>query len=399
MFLLMGVVNIGVFGRRNAGKSSIANVLLGQDVAIVSETPGTTTDPVRKRVEISGIGPCCIIDTAGTDDSGSLGKKRVEKTMDTIKETDAALLVFTGNDFGMEEQRLMEAFTEYAVPVLLVHNKSDIEPLSSELYDFLYNKYGLKALCLSCASPDGRKAALNVLSDALLAMNLQAGYAETGMFESIVKSGDRVLLICPIDSEAPTGRLILPQVMAIRSLLDAGAVAVVSRPESLGTMNLGNFDLAVTDSQVFRLASEKVPEEVPLTSFSMLLARSKGCFRYYLDGTPMIDALKDGDRVLILESCTHHASCEDIGRVKLPALFRKYTGKRLEFDVVAGLDRVGRPVREYALVAQCGGCMITGRQLYSRLLPAISAGVPVTNYGMAISYMNGIYARAIKPLV
>lgn len=242
---------------------------------------------------------------------------------------------------------------------------------------------------------------LDALVDRIRAAASSAEYAEIPMFSGIVSSRDHVLLVCPIDSEAPTGRLILPQVNAIRNLLDIGAYTTVVQPSGLEDIfRNGNpgFSLAVTDSQAFAEAARTVPEDVPLTSFSMLLARSKGCFKEYCAGTSRIDRLEDGDRILILESCTHHSSCDDIGRVKIPALMRKYTGKSLEFEVVGGLDRIPGEVTDYAMVLQCGGCMITKRQLYSRLLPAIRAGVPVSNYGMAISYMKGIYERALRPL-
>ena len=232
-------------------------------------------------------------------------------------------------------------------------------------------------------------------------------YRDKPVFEDLVEKQDEVVLVCPIDGQAPTGRLILPQVMAIRDLLDRQAIATVLLPEQLQcylerkgvASNLSAPPkLIVTDSQVFSQVAKIVPQEISLTSFSMLLARSKGCFYDYLAGTPSISNLKDGDRILILESCTHHASCEDIGRVKLPNLFRKFTGKELEFDIVAGLDKIQREITDYALVAQCGGCVITARQLVSRLSPALRKRIPVTNYGMAIAYMSGIFDRAVKPL-
>ena len=362
--LYMNAVNIGIFGKRNVGKSSLANSVAGQKIAIVSDRPGTTTDPVRKRMEIFGLGPCVLIDTAGFDDSGDLGG------------------------------------------VILVCGKSDLISPGPDLKDRLLQRYpGARFLEFSAeVSPDRQQ---EMTADLVKAVRELAGASrlnEQPMFDGIVCRGQKVLLVCPIDSEAPTGRLILPQVNAIRSLLDAGAVATVVQPQALKEIFLGNqgnpeFSLVVTDSQAFSEVAAMVPEEVPLTSFSMLLARSKGCFEQYCQGTPMIGRLKDGDRVLILESCSHHSSCEDIGRVKIPALMRRFTGKSLTFDVVGGLDSIDRPVTDYALVLQCGGCMITRRQLYSRLLPAIENGIPVTNYGMAISYMKGIYERAMRPLL
>lgn len=398
----MGVVNIGVFGRRNVGKSSILNAIAGQNIAIVSDTPGTTTDPVKKRIEIAGLGACQLIDTAGIDDLGELGKMRVEKSRDIVAQIDIALLVINDNFFGVQEDSLMKEFSRLSVPVIVIHNKSDKVRLDSETAEEIVNKYNADILEFSTVNDvdDSKESLISLMIKAMSASK----FHERPMFDGVVTEGETVLLVCPIDSEAPTGRLILPQVMAIRNLLDLNAVVNVIQPVSLSEYfpdkERGKMvDLVVVDSQIFGKVSPIIPENVQLTSFSMLLARSKGCFDYYIKGTPHIDSLEDGDRVLILESCSHSASCEDIGRVKIPALFKKYTGKKIEFDIVPGLERIARPVEEYSLVVQCGGCVITGRQLYSRLYPALEKNIPVTNYGMAISYMNGIYERAIKPLV
>lgn len=401
----MGTVNIGIFGRRNVGKSTLINAIVGQDVAIVSDSPGTTTDPVRKRMEVFGLGPCVLIDTAGTDDSGDLGNMRVARTLDVVSQIDLAILVYNGDDFGREEENMMNLFSRYSLPVILVCGKTDLaRPSAATAGNIKEHHPGIKCIEFSSQeSEERRHEAVSALVEAIRISLESSRFTERPMFEGIVSSGQRVLLVCPIDSEAPTGRLILPQVNAIRSLLDIGAVVTVVQPEALADLfrkdaDKASFALVVTDSQVFQEVASVVPEEIPLTSFSMLLARSKGCFGQYCHGTPMIDRLKDGDRVLILESCSHHSSCDDIGRVKIPAMMRGHTGKCLEFDVVGGLDRIVRPMTDYALVLQCGGCMITRRQLYSRLLPAIEHGVPVTNYGMAISYMKGIYERAMRPL-
>lgn len=381
------------------------NVIAGQDVAIVSEIPGTTADPVRKRMEIFGLGPCVLIDTAGIDDEGGLGQKRVARTLDAVRQIDLAVLVFTGDAFDAPEERMMELLGRYSVPVILVHGKSDNGPAGDSLCRSLQRKYGLQPLEFSSTAPESeRRPMLEALLDSFR-KNAEAAavrFAERPMFDGIVHDGEHVLLVCPIDSEAPTGRLILPQVNAIRNLLDIGAVATVIQPHSLDRIfseRRPGVDLVVTDSQVFSEVAAAVPDSIPMTSFSMLLARSKGCFREYCEGTPEISRLQDGDRILILESCSHHSSCDDIGRVKIPAMMRRYTGKALTFDVVGGLDSIERPMTDYALVLQCGGCMITRRQLYSRLLPAIENDVPVSNYGMAISYMKGIYERALRPLL
>ncbi len=398
----MNLTNIGVFGKRNVGKSTIVNLLLGQDFAIVSDTPGTTTDPVKKRIEIFGIGPCQIIDTAGIDDSGEIGMKRVQKTKEIISHIDIALLLFTANNFSKGEKDLLKELNTLKIPTILVHNQSDIIPMDKSVMTRLKEKYGLDIIEFSSNIIDQQKQ--NEMVKKLISLIVRASkesiLVEKPIFDGLVREGDNVILICPVDSEAPTGRLILPQVMAIRDLLDKKAVAIVLLPSALQNHLSNNIkpDLVVTDSQVLDQVSAILPDEIPLTSFSMLLARSKGCFNYYIDGTPTISKLKDGDRILILESCTHHASCEDIGRVKLPNLFRKYTGKKLDFDVVAGFDNIKRNISDYALVAQCGGCMITSRQLYSRLYPAIEKNIPVTNYGMAIAYMLGHFDKTkLKP--
>lgn len=406
----MGVINIGIFGRTNTGKSSILNVFSGQNVAIVSQLPGTTTDPIRKRIEIKGLGACQLIDTAGIADDSELGGKRMEKTMDVISQIDLAILVFTANKFERYEKELLKAFRAQNLPVVVIHNQQDIVSIDESLRRELASKYNIDVVGFSCNMLDEseQRELVDYLKSRMVDALKGNTIREKPMFEGIVKplSEDggtvrEVLLVCPIDSQAPTGRLILPQVMAIRDLLDRNAVAVVLQPEQLASYvaNHPKPYLCVTDSQVFAKVASILPADYELTSFSMLLARSKGAFSDYMKGTPMISSLKDGDRVLILESCTHHASCEDIGRVKLPALFRKFTGKQLDFDVVPGLDRIGRDIRDYALVAQCGGCVVTARQLASRLAPAIAAGIPVTNYGMAIAYMTGIFDRAVRPLV
>lgn len=396
------VINIGVFGNRNVGKSSLINALLKQDMAIVSDVAGTTTDPVRCRFEFPGLGPAVLIDTAGIDDYGELGKKRVAKSVDAVTKIDVAIVVLDRMDTQQSdaEKNLREMLEKYAVPVVIVRNKVDSNPpTESELGD-IERTWGSSPVMFSAVA-----SSEEMIEQVLDAVRKAAGssrFTEHEMFYGLISKEQRILLVCPIDSEAPAGRLILPQVMAIRNILDYGASATVTKPENVAeffTDGKSEFDLVVTDSQAFSEVAAVVPENVPLTSFSMLLARSKGCFAEYMQGVGKVGAMQDGDRVLILESCTHHASCEDIGRVKIPALLRKFSGKKLEFDVVGGLAAIERPIEDYALVIQCGGCMVTKRQLYSRLLPAIEKDIPVVNYGMAISYMKGIYDRAIKPLV
>lgn len=388
--------HIGIFGRRNTGKSSIINVLTGQDVSIVSPHPGTTTDPVKKSIEIPGIGPVIIIDTAGIDDSGDLGVKRVSKSMQVIETIDLAILVLSENCFGSFEKDLLDAFYEQGVPCLFVHNKTDRIALKPELMHLLKERFNGSVVEFSALHPDNPEE----LVDTIRRMMPATAYRRQSLLGDFLRYGDCVLLITPVDTEAPEGRLILPQVQAIRDILDNDCIAIVLKEREVDAFLRKTGikpRLAVCDSSVFLKADASVPKDIPLTGFSILLARFKGEFDSYLRGTPAIAGLKDGDRVLLLESCTHHVSCDDIGRVKIPRWLTSFSGKKLHFDTVAGLNKLERPVSEYALVIQCGGCMITRKQLVNRLKPAIDAGVPVTNYGMAIAYMHGVYQRAIEP--
>jgi len=398
------VRHIGVFGKRNTGKSSLINTITGQDVAIVSDVPGTTTDPVRKRMEIFGVGPVVLIDTAGIDDNGKLGTQRVERSKAVIGIIDLAILIFTNNQLDKYERDLIKAFRNEELPFILVHNQSDIVPLDPEVAMDLGEKEGISVVEFSCSLLDEQeqKSAVEMLTS-LIVMGLnESGEISRTILEGLVEKDDHVVMVCPVDSEAPEGRLILPQVNAVRDALDRGAVAVVLQPEALDKYlkSIGDKPrLVVTDSQAFDVVSKIVPEDIPLTGFSLLLARSKGLFSHYLNGIGAIERLNDGDRILVLESCTHHSSCDDIGRVKIPRLLQKKCGKRLDFDVVGGLDALPQLLSQYALVIQCGGCMITDRQLQLRLKPAIKAGIPVANYGMVLAYCTGIYQRAITPLV
>lgn len=395
----MGVKHIGIFGKRNVGKSSLINILLGQEVAIVSDTPGTTTDPVKKRMEIPDIGPVQLIDTAGFDDGGEVGLKRVEKTMKVIEEIDMALLVFSGNVFGKEEKDVLARLKEFDVPVVVVHNQSDITPLDCGVAGDLNNMYDCDVVEFSCKMPDAgqQREAVDMLM-AFIVKGLLLSGGERTIMEGLVEPGDNFVLVCPIDSEAPAGRLILPQVMAIRDVLDNGGIATVLQPEQLEgyLVTKAPVKMVVTDSQAFRQVSQIVPENIPLTSFSVLMARAKGPFEEYMKGVKAIETLKDGDKVLVLESCTHHTSCEDIGRVKIPAMLQKKCGCKLQFTFISGLDQLPphEQLSDYALALQCGGCMVTRRQLANRIRRVVAAGVPVTNYGMCIAWVTGIFQRA-----
>jgi [FeFe] hydrogenase H-cluster maturation GTPase HydF len=390
--------HIGIFGRRNNGKSSFINALAGQDIAIVSDIPGTTTDPVRKSMEIPGIGPAILVDTAGIDDTGELGQKRISRSLSALKTVDLAILVITGNDFGEYEDALVKAFHDQDVPFVVVHNKSDIVPLDPALRERIAAQHGAVTLEFCALHPTNIEEVITTLQRVMP----ETAYQSASLLGDLLSYGDLVLLITPIDIEAPEGRLILPQVQAIRDILDNDCIAVVVKEKEVDMLMKTlqpRPKLVVTDSQVFLRADAAIPKDVPLTSFSIMLARHKGDFENYIHGTPKISELKDGDRVLLLESCTHHVACDDIGRVKIPRWMSSFTGKKLEYDVVAGLGELPRPITDYALLVQCGGCMITRKQIINRLKPAVKAGVPVTNYGMAIAWMHGIFKRAVAPFV
>jgi [FeFe] hydrogenase H-cluster maturation GTPase HydF len=390
--------HIGIFGRRNNGKSSLINALAGQELAIVSDVAGTTADPVKKSMEIPGIGPVILIDTAGIDDVGELGLKRVAKTREALKTIDLGMLLISGNLFAGPEQLLIEDFRDKDVPFFIIHNKSDIDPLSEALRDSLITTYGVPVLDLSARFEPGLDQLVSLMGKLIP----ETAYTSPSLLGDLISAGDVVLLITPIDSEAPEGRMILPQVQAIRDTLDHDGIAVVCKePEVESFISRMNPrpSLVVTDSQVFEKAGKSVPEDIRLTSFSILLARQRGDFQNYLKGTPHIANLNDGDRILILESCTHHVSCDDIGRIKIPRWLGNFTGKKLEYEVVAGLTGLPRDIHEYAMVIQCGGCVITRKQIINRLKPAVDAGIPVTNYGMAIAWVHGIYPRATAPFV
>lgn len=386
--------HIGFFGKRNNGKSTLINCITGQDIAIVSPIAGTTTDPVKKSMEIPGVGPAVLVDTAGIDDSGDLGLKRTAKSLRVLEQIDLAVLIVTSNTFDVWEHNLIERFKSLELPYIVIHNKKDIEVATLAIRE----KYlSLGALFfLEYAQGEPNNEILNAIQKSIP----ETAFVNPSLLSDIIEQGDFVLLITPIDTEAPEGRMILPQVQVIRDVLDNHAINIVLKESELEAFFQKSSiqpKLAITDSQLFDRVSQIVPSNIMLTGFSILLARHKGNFEAYKAGTPKIDTLREGDRVLILESCTHHTTCDDIGRVKIPRWLKNYTGKNLCFDMVSGLDNIEHPIADYALVIQCGGCMITRRQLTNRLKSAIDAGVPVTNYGMAIAWIHGIYNRAMEP--
>ena len=386
--------HIGIFGRRNCGKSSLINLLTGQNIAIVSDTAGTTTDPVKKSIEIFGIGPCVLIDTAGIDDVGELGQQRVEKTLKVLEEIDSAILVITANNFGEPEKQLIARMKELAVPFFIVHNKADQDPLIAVLKATIEQNYDVKVLDFSVIKNEDIAPIVELLKKTIP----ESAYQKVSLLGGIVKPNEVVVLVCPVDSEAPEGRLILPQVMAIRDVLDNECICVVLKETHLQQYldTMPKPALIVTDSQVFGFVSKIVPANIPLTSFSIVMARLRGDFANYVKGTPHLSQLKDGDTVLLLESCTHHSTCDDIGRVKLPRMILKFTGKDIKFEYVAGLSPIP-DVSHYAMAIQCGGCMSTRKQLLNRTNLFVNQGIPISNYGMALAYMNGIFERVMEP--
>jgi len=386
-------LHIGIFGRRNTGKSSLINALTGQDLAIVSEIAGTTTDPVSKSIEILPIGPCVLIDTAGIDDTGSLGEERVRKTLKVLGKTDVGIIV-VGPDGGIEadEEEIVKVFREKKLPFLFVVNKSDAGGADAAVNEL--QKRGFPAAAASAKTGAGIEA----LKKKIMEVAPQ-NWSPVPLVRDIVRKGDTVVLVCPIDSAMPQGRLILPEVQVLRDVLDSDAMGYVTKdtelPRVLASLKKKP-DLVITDSQVFETVRDILPADVPLTSFSTIFARHKGDLGRYVEGVSAVDTLKDGDEVLIAEACTHHVQTEDIGRTKIPTWLTNRTGKNLSFEVTAGGDYPA-DLRRYALVVQCGGCMINRREMLARAERAAAQGVPITNYGVLIAYLSGILERIIEP--
>ena len=381
-------VNIGFFGVRNAGKSSVVNAITAQQLSVVSDVKGTTTDPVIKTMEILPLGPIVIIDTPGFDDEGQLGELRVKKTKQILNRVDAAVLVVdatfgkTGTDLS-----LIELFREKKIPYIVAYNKSDLSDGDCEHED---------GIAVSAKENKG----ISELKEKI-ALLVRTDDTSKRLCGDLVNNGDFVVLVVPIDSAAPKGRLILPQQQTIRDLLEAGAVSVVVREteleETLAKLE-GKVSLVITDSQVFEEVAEIVPENVKLTSFSILMARYKGFLDDAVKGASSIDNLKDGDKVLISEGCTHHRQCDDIGTVKLPVWIKKYTGADIEIETSSGRD-FPENLSRYSLIIHCGGCMLNTRELDYRRKSAKDAKVPFTNYGTAIAYMKGILGRSLEGIV
>ncbi len=380
-------IHIGLFGRRNVGKSSLINAITGQSLAVVSDVAGTTTDPVSKAMELLPLGPVLITDTAGLDDEGELGGLRVDKSYRVLAKTDIALVVTDGSSDGGYDGEIVKRLKERDIPYIIVHNKSDLSEKETPTAE---NEIYVSALT-------GKN--IYELKE-LMAKLLDSGDSGRRICADLLKPNDTAVLVVPIDSAAPKGRLILPQQQTIRDILEAGAVAAVCRDTELtaALSRLGGKPrLVITDSQAFKRVAKEVPEDIPLTSFSILFARYKGGLEFYVRGVTALGKLQDGDRVLISEGCTHHRQCDDIGTVKLPAWIREFTGKNVEFEFTSGGEFPQKPDK-YSLIVHCGGCTLNEREMKYRRECAAAAGVPMTNYGIAIAYMNGILKRSIEPL-
>ena len=399
-------IHIGFFGRRNAGKSSVVNAVTGQELAVVSDTKGTTTDPVSKAMELLPLGPVMIIDTPGFDDKGHLGELRVRKTKQILNRTDIAVLVIDSTQGVKQcEEELLAIFKEKEIPYIIVNNKADL--LSDEISE---------KVCQNNVS-EQRKAEQNALLSSGQEQYVSA-LTGAGIYElkecigkltpnedmtlkivgDLLHPGDFVVLVVPIDSAAPKGRLILPQQQTIRDVLEANAAAIVVKESELKQTleQLGRSPaMVITDSQVFEQVSEEVSEEIPLTSFSILMARYKGYLETAVNGVAAIDHLKDGDKILISEGCTHHRQCDDIGTVKIPRWLKQHTGKELIIETSSGTE-FPEDLTSYALVIHCGGCMLNEREVKYRMKCAEDQKVPFTNYGIAIAQMKGILKRSIE---
>ena len=383
-------LHIALFGRRNSGKSSLVNALTGQDTVIVSPTSGTTTDPVTKAMEIHPLGPCLLIDTPGFDDEGELGEMRVERTLKIIEKTDIALLLCETGD--AQEQKWLQRLKERGIPVILLLNKADARPNTTELAEQIKASCGQPPIIVSAKDGTGIEAIQRAILE-----KLPADFGEQTITGSLVAEGDVVVLVMPQDLQAPKGRLILPQVQTIRELLDKKCLIMSCTTDKLKDTlcALANPpQLIITDSQVFHTVYEQKPAESRLTSFSVLFAGYKGDIHYYVESAFAIDRLTEQSRVLIAEACTHAPLTEDIGRVKIPHLLRKRTGEGLQIDIVSGND-FPEDLSPYNLIIHCGACMFNRKYVLSRIEQARAQQVPMTNYGVAIAHLNGILNKIV----
>lgn len=378
-------LHIGFFGKRNAGKSSVVNAVTGQELSVVSDVKGTTTDPVAKAMELLPIGPVMITDTPGYDDEGTLGELRVKKTRQILNRTDIAVLVVDSSEgLSDTDRQLIALFRERDIPFLTVFNKSDIKEITP-----------LKENEISVSAAENSN--IHELKEKI-AQLAKTDKPEKRIVGDLLSAGDIVVLVTPIDASAPKGRMILPQVQTLRDILDADAMAVFTKEDQLAQTLEGLSDkpkMVITDSQVFGAVSRIVPEDIPLTSFSILMARYKGFLETAVKGAAAIDSLRDGDTILISEGCTHHRQCGDIGSVKLPAMLRKTTGKSFDIRLSSGRD-FPEELSDIRLVIHCGGCMLNEREIGYRMRSAGTQDIPFTNYGIALAKMNGILSRSLS---
>lgn len=379
-------IHIGFFGMRNAGKSSLVNAFTGQKLSVVSDVKGTTTDPVKKAMELLPLGPVLIIDTPGIDDEGALGEMRVQKAKEILSKTDIAILVCDAvRGVSDADEELIRIFSEKRIPYVIAFNKSDLLSDKKESRD---NTVYVSALT-------GKN--IDRLKNTVAALSKEKG-EKRYIVSDLINEGDMVVLVTPIDESAPKGRLILPQQQTIRDILDKGGIVLTVQTNQLESALESLKEkprMVITDSQAFDKVSKIVPEDIPLTSFSILFARYKGELKSLVDGADALDKLSDGDKVLISEGCTHHRQCNDIGTVKMPGWIKKYTGKDITFEFTSG-GEFPEDLSAYALVVHCGGCMLNEREMKSRQEKAMSEAVPMVNYGMAIAKMNGILKRSLR---
>lgn len=379
-------LHIGIFGRRNSGKSSLINAITNQEAALVSDIAGTTTDPVYKSMEIHGIGPCIFIDTAGFDDEGELGKLRIDKTKKAIDKVDIALMVFNSDDI-LKESEWIQVLRTRKIPVIAVLNKADILENTEEISNRIFERCKIRPVVVSAKEKRGT----DKIKEEILRL-LPEDYEVESITGRLAKPGDTVLLVMPQDIQAPKGRLILPQVQTIRDLLDKKCIVTSSTVDNLDeAFNLFKNppDLIITDSQVFKTVYDKKPKSSKLTSFSVLFANYKGDLEYFKEAAHTIEKLDESSRVLIAEACTHAPLSEDIGREKIPNMLRKRFGEKIKVDIVSGNDFLD-DLSSYDLIIHCGACMFNRRYVLSRIEQAKSQGVPMTNYGVAIAYLSGI---------
>ncbi len=387
--------HIAFFGKRNAGKSSLVNAIANQQLSIVSEVKGTTTDPVYKAMELLPLGPVVLIDTPGLDDEGELGSLRVQKARDVLAKTDIGVVVCDVREgLTLVELNVIELIKRREIPFIIVLNKIDLFYPTNEFIQSIERKAGGKVLCVSAETMEG----IDKLKEQISRTVPDSGERQA-LVGDLLKPNDFVVLVVPIDSGAPKGRLILPQQQVIRDVLESGAISIVTRDtelkatlERLGTKP----KLVITDSQVFEKVSKETPEDILLTSFSILFARYKGDLKELIKGARALAELMDGDRVLISEGCTHHRQCEDIGTVKLPKWISKSTGKQVIYDFTSGNHFPGN-LEDYSVIVHCGGCMLNGKEMKHRIETAKEKGIPIVNYGVLIAYMQGILDRTIEP--